>query len=66
MFIPVAGDTATVAPESDHVNLPTAQLSAGVAFGVATEAVHVPADTFAVMFDGQEIVGLILSVTVTV
>ena len=32
----------------------------------ATVAVHVPAPTFTVMFEGQVIVGLMLSTTVTV
>lgn len=66
LFIPVAADVAVVAPVNAHVNLVTAQLSAVVGLGVTTEALHVPAPTLAVMFDGQVIVGRILSATVTV
>ena len=66
LLIPVAADVPVVAPVIAHVNTVTAQLSAVVGLVVATEAVHVPAPTFAVTFDGQVIVGLILSDTVTV
>jgi hypothetical protein len=66
LLIPVAGDVPVVAPVSAHVNVDTPQLSAVVGFGVTTEAVHVPAPTFAVIFEGQVIVGGTVSVTVTV
>jgi hypothetical protein len=66
LLIPVAGELATVAPVIAHVNLVTVQLSPVVGLVVTTEAVHNPAAVFAVIFDGQVIVGAILSVTVTV
>jgi hypothetical protein len=66
LLIPVAADAPVVAPVSAHVNTVTPQLSPVVGFGVTTEAVHVPAPTFAVMFAGQVTVGRILSDTVTV
>jgi hypothetical protein len=65
-LIPVAADVPVVAPVNAHVNLVTEQLSADVGFGVTTDDVQVPAPTFAVMFEGHVIVGLILSFTVTV
>jgi hypothetical protein len=65
-LIPVAADVPVVAPVNAQVNLVTEQLSAVVGFGVTTDAVHVPAPTFAVMLAGQVIVGLILSLIVTV
>jgi hypothetical protein len=67
--MPVAGLDETVAPVIAQVNLVTEQLSAVVGFAVATLALHpaiAPAVVKAEMFDGQVIVGLILSVTVTV
>ena len=66
MLIPIAGLVATVAPVIAHVNVVTEQLSAVVGVVVTTDATHVPAPTFAVTFDGHEIVGLMLSFTVTV
>ena len=65
-MIPVAAELATVAPVNSQVNLVTEQLSAAVGFVVFTLAVQVPAPTFGEIFAGQVIVGLILSVTVTV
>jgi hypothetical protein len=66
LLIPVAAEVATVAPVIAQVNLVTVQLSPVVGLVVAIEAVHNPVAVFAVIFDGQEIVGAILSVTVTV
>ena len=66
MLIPVAGLVAAVAPIIVHVNVVTEQLSAVVGFVVTTDATHVPAPTFAVTFDGHEIVGLMLSFRVIV
>jgi hypothetical protein len=66
LLIPVAAEVATVAPVIAHVRVDTVQLSAVTALGVTTEAVHNPAAVFAVKFEGHVIVGLILSVTVTV
>ena len=64
--MPVAALLATVAPVIAQVKRVTAQLSAVTELGVTTEATHVPAPTFAVMFDGHNIVGLMLSTIVTV
>jgi hypothetical protein len=66
LLIPVAADVPVVAPVSAQVNTVTPQLSPVVGFGVTTDAVQVPAPTFAVMLEGQVIVGRMLSVTVIV
>ena len=66
LLIPVATELAEVAPVNSQVNLVTEQLSAVAGFGVTTLAVQVPAPTFCEIFAGQVIVGLMLSVTVTV
>lgn len=66
LLIPAAGDAPVVAPVITQVSVVTEQLSVVVGFGVTTDALHVPAPTFAVMLDGQVTVGLMLSVTVTV
>jgi hypothetical protein len=66
LLIPVVGEDAMVAPVIAHVKEAIVQLSAVVGFGVKIEAVHKPAAVFAVRFEGHEIVGAILSVTVTV
>ena len=66
LLIPVAAELAIVAPVKAQVSLVTEQLSAVVGFGVTTLAVQVPAPTFCEIFVGQVIVGLILSVIVTV
>lgn len=65
LFTPVVAELAIVAPVNVQVNFVTEQLSAVVGFGVTTLAVQ-DALVLAVMFVGQVIVGLILSVTVTV
>lgn len=65
MLIPLAALAAVVAPVIDHVNVVTEQLSAVTGFVITTEATQVPAPTFDVTFDGQEIVGLMLSANVT-
>jgi hypothetical protein len=65
-LIPVAADVPVVAPVNAQVNLVTEQLSAVVGFGVTTDAVQVPAPTFAVISEGHVIVGLMLSLIVTV
>ena len=64
--MPVAGDDPVVAPVIAQVSPVTAQLSAVVGLGVATEAVQVPAPVLAVMLAGQVMVGSTVSVTVTV
>ena len=64
--MPVAGEDPVVAPVITQVSPVTAQLSAVVGLGVATEAVQVPAPTLAVMLAGQVMVGSTVSVTVTV
>ena len=64
--MPVAELAATVAPVIAHVNVVTEQLSAVTGLVVTTDALQRPAVTLAVTFDGHEIVGLILSITVTV
>ena len=66
MLSPVAGDVATVAPDITQVFRVTAQLSAVVGLAVARLLEHVPAVTVLVTFAGQVIVGLVVSVTVTV
>lgn len=66
MLMPTAALVATVAPVMAQVNVVTEQLSAVTGLVVTTEVLHNPAVTFAVTFDGHEIVGLILSITVTV
>ena len=66
LLIPVAGDEAVVTPVKVQVNFVTEQLSAVTAFGVTTLALQVPAVTFCVMSAGHVIVGLMLSITVTV
>ena len=65
LLIPVAADVPVVAPVSAQVNTVTPQLSPVVGFGVTTDAVQVPAPTFAVMLEGQVIVGRVVSTTVT-
>jgi len=64
--MPVAALMAVVAPVIAHVNRVTAQLSAVAGLVVTTEATHVPAPTFDVTLDGHVIVGVMLSVMVTV
>ena len=49
-----------------NVKVVTEQLSAIVAFGTITEALHTPASSFFDIAPGQVIVGIILSVIVTV
>ena len=66
LFIPVVGDVAVVAPVKAHVSVTTPQLSVTTAFGMFTDAVHVPASTFAVVLDGHVNTGCTLSVIVTV
>lgn len=66
MLIPVDALVATVAPVIAHVNRVTAQLSAVTGLGVTTDATHVPTPTFAIIFEGHEIVGFTLSTMVTV
>ena len=66
LLIPVAAELAEVAPVNAQVNLVTEQLSAVAGFGVFTLAVQVPAPTFCEIFAEQVMVGLILSVTVTI
>ena len=65
-MIPAADEAAVVAPVNVQVNFVTAQLSAVVGFVVATLAVHDPTPTLGVRLAEHEIVGAILSVTVTV
>ena len=64
--MPVAALAAVVAPVMAQVKRVTAQLSAVVGLVVTTEATHEPAPTFEVTFDEHDMVGLILSVIVTV
>jgi hypothetical protein len=64
--MPVAALVATVAPVNAQVKRVTEQLSAVTGLVVTTGAEQVPAKTFALTFDGHDIVGLILSRTVTV
>lgn len=66
MFIPVAADVATVAPIIDQVNLVTEQLSSVEGFIVVNDFAQVPAATAVVTLLRAVIVGLMLSVTVTV
>jgi hypothetical protein len=66
LLMPVAAEVPVVTPVIAQVNKVTAQLSATVGLAVATEAVQVPAPTFAVTFAGHVIVGRMLSVIVTV
>lgn len=66
LLIPVAADAPVVAPVSAHVNIVTPQLSPVVGLGVTTDLLQAPAVTFAVIFEGQTIVGGTVSVTVTV
>ena len=66
LLIPVPGLEAVVAPVIVHVKRVTAQLSAVVGLVVTTDATQVPAPTLAVTFDEHDIVGLILSLIVTV
>ena len=65
LLIPVAAELPVVTPVMAHVKVVTAQLSPVVGFEGVTEAVHA-APAARTMFDGQVIVGKILSVTVTV
>ena len=65
-LIPTAADVAVVAPVIVHVSDVTEQLSAIIAFGTTTDALHTPTSTFCDIAPGQVIVGLILSVMVTV
>jgi hypothetical protein len=65
LLIPDVAELATVAPVKAQVNLVTPQLSAVFGFGVTTLAVQ-EALVFAVIFVGQVIVGLMLSLIVTV
>ena len=64
--MPVAALVATVAPVNAQVKRVTEQLSAVTGLVVTTGAEQVPAKTLALTFDGHDIVGLILSTTVTV
>jgi hypothetical protein len=66
LFIPVNGEEATVAPDNTHLNILTEQLSAVTGETVVTIALQAPADVGCEMFVGQVIVGLRLSVIVTV
>ena len=65
-LMPAAGELATVAPVIVQVRAVTEQLSAVTALGTITEALHTPASSFCAIAAGQVIVGLILSVIVTV
>src|SRR5512145_1987211 len=64
--MPVAGETAVVAPVIAQVRLATAQLSLNAAFGVATDAVHTPTPVLTVIAPGHVSEGISVSVTLTV
>jgi hypothetical protein len=65
LLIPVDGEEAVVAPVITQVKRVTAQLSAVVGFDVETLAEQPAPEALAVTFDGQAMVGLMLSVTTT-
>lgn len=66
MFIPVKGEAPMVAPVSAHRRLAILQLSLMVGEVVLTTALQPEGDVFCVVLPGQEMVGAILSPTVTV
>ena len=65
VFIPVAGELATVAPVKAQVCTVTAQLSVAVGLFGANVAVHTPTSVVLVTFAGQVIAGAWVSFTVT-
>ena len=64
--MPVKGESAEVAPLIIHDNPLTEQLSDTTGFEVATEALQLLSPSDAVIEEGHVMVGLILSITVTV